>query len=95
MKNKIVRTEEFEGGCHPLETISVAKQDLINFFADDFNLIDDKDIFIDGDARFADFDQPTIKALWDNQDEAYVFYLFKTGLTQKAVDVLLIDGFIK
>lgn len=92
-QSKIVETKEFEGICNPLEAISVAKQDLINMFADDFSLDDQKDIFVDGDGRWTDFDQAKKDGKADAEN-SMVYYLFKVGLTRRAVDMLKMQGLI-
>jgi len=94
-QNKIVRVAEIEGGCHANQKISDARKELEQSMLDDFGLENGVDIFVSDDARYQGHDAPSMAKLEEKQGEYYVFYLFEVGLTQRAVDILLAEGFIE
>lgn len=92
--NKIVQTIGWEGACRLGEKISKAKQDAIDWFQDDMGLEDQKDVFVNEDGWFSDFQRETKGDKFDPRG-SIVYYLFEVGLTKGAQDKMLAENLIE
>ncbi len=91
---KVVKTIWWEGVCKLGQKISEAKQDCIEWFADDMGLEDQKDIFIDGDGRFSNWDRGEIDGKFD-PESSVVYYMFEVGLTERAKNKMYAENLIE